>query len=396
MLDPNAKKKKKWGCYRIRDENIQPRWLNYFFRKSLEFSKFWTEYLTVSNRDILFLLAQGFDPRMCSGITALSQAGGLGKRDCIIIDFDEGDNSPSRKHEDLIEANKKTFEQVFPSGKKVHKTVPMLSSEGKRTGSRGVVDAFNGFEDFAGYTDIVVDISAMPRAIFFPLVGSVLYVADTLAKQSSKKLNVHVIVSENARMDSQINDQGIADDASYVHGFTGALGTEAYANYPKVWIPILGEKQSRQLERIYSLVVPDEICPVLPMPSTNPRRTDNLLVEYRELLFDRWNVNPKNFIYVAEQNPFDVYRAIHRATAHYNESPHALGGCQVVISALSSKLLSIGALLSAYELKEYKLGVEVAHVETQGYEIDSGVDLAAEKLKTELFTLWLAGDCYEQ
>jgi len=375
-------------------DNNQGRWVNYFFRKDIEFSKFWTEYLNTTNRDILFLLAQGFDPRMCDGINALSTAGGNGKRDCIVIDFDEGENSPSRKHEDLIEENKKTLTQVFPTGKKIHKTIPMLSVEGKRMGSRAIVDAFNGFEEFINYTDIVIDISAMPRAIFFPLVGSVLYVADNL--KDTKRLNVHVLVSENAHMDGQINDQGVADDASYVQGFTGTLGTEANANFPKVWIPILGEKQSKQLERIHSLVVPDEICPVLPMPSIDPRRTDNLILEYRELLFDRWNVNPKNFIYVAEQNPFDVYRAIHAATAHYNQSLRALGGCQVIISALSSKLLSIGALLSAYELKNYKLGVGVAHVETQGYEIENSINIRAEKLKTELFTLWLSGDCYEK
>lgn len=170
------------------ENSSNARWVNYFFRKGLEFLKFWNEYLAESNRDILFLLAQGFDPRMCSGITALSQAGGSGKRDCIIIDFDEGANSPSRKHENLIEANRKSLLEIFPNGKKTHKTVPMLSPEGKRTGSRSVVDAFNGFEEFLGYTDIVVDISAMPRAIFFPLVGSILFVADALAKQSSKKM----------------------------------------------------------------------------------------------------------------------------------------------------------------------------------------------------------------
>ena len=181
-----------------------------------------------------------------------------------------------------------------------------------------------------------------------------------------------------------------------MHGFTGTLGTESYSNYPKVWIPILGEKQARQLERISSLVLPDEICPMLPMPSTDPRRTDDLIVEYRDLLFDRWNVNQRNFIYVDEKNPFEVYREIYRAVLHYNESLRSLGGCQVAISALSSKLLSIGALLSAYELKNYGLGVGVAHVETQGYEIENGVDLKSELPGTELSTLWLSGDCYEQ
>jgi len=379
----------------ISEKILSSRWSNYFFRRGSEFSKFWDEYLTSSNRDILFILAQGFDPRMCEGANALAQSSGSGKRDCIIIDFDEGPNSPSRKYELLIEENRKILSGIFSEGRKSPKKVPMLSPEGKRTGSRNVADIFNGPEELLSYTDIIVDISAMPRAIFFPLLGSILYIADTPRKDASKKINVHVIVSENAQMDSQINDQGIADDASYVHGFTGTLGTESYANFPKVWIPILGEKQARQLERIYSLVLPDEICPMLPMPTTNPRRTDDLIVEYRDLLFDRWNINQKNFIYAAEKNPFEVYREIYRAVQHYNESLRALGGCQVAISALSSKLLSIGALLSAYELKNYGLGVGLAHVETQGYEIENGVDLKSELPKNELSTLWLAGDCYE-
>lgn len=378
------------------DKILSSRWFNYFLRSGTDFFKFWQDYLTSSNRDILFLIAQGFDPRMCNGVSALSNAGGSGIRDCIIIDFDEGPSSPSMKYEPLIETNKKTLSSIFPDGKKIVKKVPMLSPEGKRIGSRNVADVFTKPEEVSGYTDIVVDISAMPRSIFFPLLGSILCVTDTLSKTAAKKTNVHVIVSENAQMDSQINDQGIADDASYVHGFTGTLGTEAYSNYPKVWIPILGEKQARQLERIYSLVLPDEICPMLPMPSSNPRRTDDLIVEYRDLLFDRWNVSQKNFIYGAEKNPFQIYREIYRTVLHYNESLRPLGGCQVAISALSSKLLSIGALLSAYELKDYGLGVGVAHVETQGYEIENGIDLETEMHKTELSTLWLAGDCYDQ
>jgi hypothetical protein len=333
---------------------------------------------------------------MCEGIDALSKAGGVGKRDCILVNFDEGPNSPSRKYEYLIEANKKRLSEIFPEGEKKNISVPMLSQEGKRIGSRSVANIFNSPEDLQSYTDVVLDISAMPKTIFFPLLGSILYIADTLAKNRSNKLNVHVVVSENARMDSLINDQGIADYASYVHGFTGNLGTETYSSYPKVWIPILGEKQSRQLERIYGLISPDEICPILPMPSTNPRRTDDLMVEYRELIFDRWDVNQKNFIYAAEQNPFGVYREIFGAVLHYNESLRPLGGCQVAISALSSKLLSIGALLSAFELKYYGLGVGVAHVETRGYEIENGADFKTELPKTELFTLWLAGDCYER
>ena len=123
-------------------------------------------------------------------------------------------------------------------------------------------------------------------------------------------------------------------------------------------------------------------------------RTDNLLVEYRELLFDRLRVDQRNFIYVDEQNPFEVYRELHRTITHYNKALKTLGGCQVVISALGSKLLSIGALLAAYELKDYGSGVGIAHVESRGYNFENEKDTEKVLSETTLSTLWLEGDCY--
>jgi len=110
-------------------------------------------------------------------------------------------------------------------------------------------------------------------------------------------------------------------------------------------------------------------------------------------LFDRLRVEPRNFIYAAENNPFEVYREVYRTVWQYDHSLMSLGPCQVAISALSSKLLSIGALLAAYELKERDVGV--AHVESQGYHMER--QLSTEELKnTELTTLWIAGDCYNE
>ena len=338
-----------------------PRWYNYFLKRGEETQVFWKQYLESTSRNVLFVMSQGFDPRMCYGVDTISKLGGLGTRDCMVIDFDEGAASSSKKYSGLVETNRKWLYGIFPQSKKITKSVPMLSPEGRRVGSRNIANAFSGFEEFKGYSDIIIDISAMPRAIYFPLVGRILFIMDSLKKNTGlKNPNVHLMVSENAQLDTQINDQGIDDDPSYVYGFTGALGTESYSSAPRIWIPLLGEKQTRQLERIHSLVLPHEICPMLPMPSVNPRRTDDLIVEYRDLLFDNWRVDQRNFMYVAEQNPFEAYRAIHNTVLHYNESLKALGGCQVIISALSSKLLSIGALLSAYELKNYGLGVGVA------------------------------------
>ena len=377
------------------EKELQPRWSNYFFCKGDEF-RFWKEYLSNSERNVLYVLGLGFDPRMCHGLRAMSEVGGSGKRDCIVIEFDEGPSSPSMMYSSLIEANKRTLENVFHGGNKTFKKVSMWSNDHRRIGSRTAASVFPSLDDFASYSDIVIDVSAMPRGIYFPLIGKILYLIDSSSKLSvsAKSLNLHVLVSENAQLDSRINDEGIDEDASYMYGFTGALDTESASGSPKVWIPILGEKQAQQLERIYNLVLPDEICPMLPMPSVDPRRTDNLLVEYRELFFDRLRVDQRNFIYVAEQNPFEVYRELHRTIIHYNKALKTLGGCQIVISALASKLLSIGALLAAYELKDYGSGVGIAHVETQGYHFESGGDMEKQLSRTDLSTLWLAGDCY--
>ncbi|MBC7173648.1 MAG: hypothetical protein H5U40_14505 [Polyangiaceae bacterium] len=116
------------------------------------------------------------------------------------------------------------------------------------------------------------------------------------------------------------------------------------------------------------------------------------MIEYRELLFDQLRVEPRNIIYAAESNPFEVYRQIMRSILHYDRALKPLGGCKVALSAMSSKLASIGVLLAAYELgrREPKVTVGVAHVESQGYRVDQE---AAGPAPT-LFTMWLSGECY--
>jgi len=88
-------------------------------------------------------------------------------------------------------------------------------------------------------------------------------------------------------LDAAITQEGIEEFADFVATFRGAFDHEARSNMPKVWIPILGENRQIQLERIYDLVKPDEICPVLPSPASDPRRADNIMRDYHDLLFNQ-------------------------------------------------------------------------------------------------------------
>ncbi len=371
------------------------RWSDYFLKSGNDFQSFWKNYLQNETRDILCVLGMGFDSRMCMGYEALLNAGGSGKRDCRLAEFNEGPSSMSHRYSQLVEANLKKLDQLIPSGsRKETKEISMWSADHRRITSRSAAGFFEDLSDFIGYSDVVIDISAVPRAVYFSLIGKALYLLDTCAneKAAGKWPNLHVLVSENPSLDSKIKDAGIDEDANYLHGFTGTLESETFAILPKIWIPVLGENQEQQLSLISNKISPDEVCPILPMPSVNPRRADNLLIEYRELLFDQLRIEPRNFIYVSEQNPFEVYRAIHLTVRRYKEALQDLGGCQVVISASSSKLLSIGALLAAYELRGESVGV--INVDTQGYQIEG--DINADLESTVMSTLWLSGDCYSK
>jgi hypothetical protein len=106
-------------------------------------------------------------------------------------------------------------------------------------------------------------------------------------------------------------------------------------------------------------------------------------------------VEPRNFVYACERNPFEVYRQIRRVVFHYRSALGPLGGCKAVLSALSTKLLSVGALLVAYEFKRENFDIGIAHVECQGYRIEDPLQGNAPGEEVDLFELWLWGECYE-
>lgn len=373
-----------------------PRWHNYVMESGSRLATFWQTRLRAT-RHVLFMLGKGFDPRMCFGLQLLLNAGGTGKRDIIAVEFDEGAFSPSRAYQPLVQENWTVLQSlVAGKGSLLTRPLKMWSDDGRRIGSRSAAGLFGSLRDFEGYTDIVLDISALPRGIYFPLIAKILYLLDQGATDGEgNKPNLHVVVAEDGILDRRIRDEGVDDTATYVHPFGGGLEMEATADHPKVWIPVLGERQATQLSRVYDLVVPDEIAPVLPSPSVNPRRSDDLLLEYRELLFDRLRVEPSNFIFASERNPFEVYRQIRKAVLHYRDALQPLGGCKAVLSALSTKLLSVGALLVAYELKQAKVDLGIAHVECQGYVMEATTEGHGSNTQSELFSLWLWGECYE-
>lgn len=367
------------------------RWFDYFLARGYALGEFFAEHLRPAERSVLFVVARSFDPRTPLGLRMLAAAGGEGRRDVRLLVYREGGREAVSDLALRAQANHEEIASLVGGRGEIREHTIEFYADGRRVASQRAADAFANSSELASYTDIVVDVSGMPRGVFFPLIARMLYLIDRERASTGRDTpNLYVLVAEDPGFDAAIGQEGVEEQAEFVAMFRGAFDQEARADLPSVWIPILGEGRSIQLDRIYDLVKPDEICPVLPSPAKNPRRADNIVREYHDLLFGQLIVDPEDLIFAAEQNPFEVYRTLREVVRHYQDALSPLGGCRVALSALSSKLMSLGALLAAYELKQSGQKIAVAHIDSHGYSLQN------PNMDSELFGLWLAGECYER
>ena len=158
---------------------------------------------------------------------------------------------------------------------------------------------------------------------------------------------------------------------------------------PTVWAPVVGERSQEALRVVHDLLQPDEVCPVLPFPARDPRRADALLLEHQTVLFDSFQVTPSNIVFADERNPFDLYKTLCRLNRVYKSALKPLGPPSVQLSSHSSKLLSLGVLLAAFEQE-----MPLAAAATTGYQVAAGVNLMEFSGSNRLGCLWLAGEPY--
>ena len=371
------------------------RWKHNVLIRNHKVEEFWQQHLTDSSQ-VLFILGKGFDPRMTLGIESLKKTSSSAVVDCLLVEFDEGKHSPSVKYKSLVSANYAKLISIIPNVS-TQKISVWSKSAGKkvRVGDRQAAQLIDRILLTKNYTDIIIDVSALPRSIFFAIIGKVLATIDASSEAGKAAPNFLVLAAENADLDYNIVEEELDDDLGFQHGLAGNI--ESYAdNRPVIWLPLLGEGKKNHLDRAHQFIKPSEICPILPFPSKNPRRSDNIFIEQQEMLFDVLRVEAQNIMYVPEQNPFEVYKKLISTIENYDNSLSALKGSKAVLSTFCSKLLSIGALLAAYELTyPTKLDVGVLHVDSQGYNITDPKSLDSLKDKSELFLLWLTGTPYQ-
>jgi hypothetical protein len=231
---------------------------------------------------------------------------------------------------------------------------------------------------------VVVDVSGLPSTVYFPIIGGLLKASDDQGLQR----DLQVVVCENPELDRIILEDGVASPGP-ISGFRQRLDPDDTSRVTCVWVPVLGEHQEPYIRSIFDFLAPNETCPVLPFPAMNPRRGDDLLLELRRLIFDTIEVEPRNFIYADERNPFDLYRGLCRLSDRYTKALAPVGDVTVVTSVHGSKVMSVGALLAAYEKN-----LSVVSAGPTSYRIQPGVDLDKVTAGSHLICLWLDGEPY--
>jgi len=344
---------------------------------------------------LLFILGKGFDLRMNNCIEKLLSLHPSVDIEVFLIEFEEGTTSSSHEYKHLVDLNMNRFLDLTNNVKVVVKRISIWNSPGvgkRLIGDRQAADLIKEINNISSFTDIIVDISSLPRSIYFSILGMLLTIIDKSASDN----NLFVAVSENAKMDALIVEQEIEDDLNYAYGFGGNIDITSEIEKPLIWFPIMGENKLAAIKKGSAKIMGDskrlfEICPILPFPSKDPRRSDSLLIEYHELFFDNLGIESQNIMFTAERDPFQTYVEISKALINYNKSLKILNGCKVALSTFSSKLLSLGTLLVAHENKE---SVGILNVNSNGYIIEKEEEFTILNQESELFLSWLTGTPY--
>ena len=351
-----------------------------------KFQSFWND-LTRSaqgNRRGFLIAGRGIDPRTVNGPKALA-ASGFPVTKCRLIRVTSPYEEPGRPRSRAAAVNEASLRLLFKNADFEVNDIEVLNQNGRLAGPAHIRRLVNSPGWLKGFTDVIVDITALPTSVSFPLLGTLIAISDANEGKNDATFNLHCIVCENPGVDQWIQSEG-GDVAEYIDPFRGKGGMAGESDPVTIWLPVLGERRAAVLRKIYEMLKPTEVKPFLPSPSGNPRRGDELVAEYRSLLFDTWEVGPRDFIYADERNPFDIYRQICELALDYAKFLKPLGTANAVVSSNSSKLLSLGVMLAAFEQ-----GLAVAHVEPTTY-IEGSTQGDSES--NELFEVWLTGEAY--
>jgi hypothetical protein len=386
-------------------------WDNYVYRRGIEVEELWDQILLDRKREnksvrLLYVAGRGFDVRanavLEKFVERLAASGCLiEKAELLRVGF-TGYQLSKELHAQTLK-NEAEMVAAFGEVGSSHCVMIGGTAEGEDDISstialrRGADEVLRHVSD---QTDIILDVSSLPRVAYLTILLSLLSRIIPEGKAGAglyaKGVSLQVLVAEDPGLDSKISSEDPGNDLTWIPGFSEALQSEAQHEEPLVWFPILGENRLAQIKKVEeSIPAWAEICPILPHPSRNPRRGDELLVEYGSVLFARRETPISNIFYVSESHPFEAYRQLLEAMLRFRKTMKIIGRCRFVVTPLASKLITVGSALACFEMKlessDHRSSVAIPYAEPKRYEASVESMMASRPV---ISALLLTGDAY--
>lgn len=355
--------------------NINRRWNKRQLLCQNEISKQFLASHSAKKR-YLYILGMGFDQRMCIGVKHFVEIGlpfVLWK-----VNYNEGEGSPSRTYQDKSFRNREVLDEITKGIETREKYIPFWQGDGRDSRNVAEINASKVIkaskDELNEFSDIIFDISALPQALYLCMLNMLLTCCNV-------QQTVYIVVNENYMIDKETEPVEMDEFAHEMQGF--AAPTDDIDSV-RIWYPILGEINTLLLKRHYDYLVNnsrhvDEICPVVPFPAMDVRRADTILKGYRKELFSDWRIDKKNIIYASETSPIRVCESLYDTSIRYKKVLKQLGECRFVFSSITSKLMSVGVFLAAYDLKSEGISATLLNVSNKGYRVNKLVDTEEEK-----------------
>lgn len=357
---------------------ITGKWARCVLQRGDNLRDFLQGYLGAANRRVFLLAGGGFDPRSTALAEELAR---LSKTEVRALWVRERRPISLLDLRTKAEANVGRLLELLPSSEVLDLNV--FAADSAPIGGREIVRALQSV-DLSEATDLILDASALSTGILF---SAAKYLHEFARGRCG--VNLHLFVKKDEAEDFRIRGTP-SDTPAFLHGFRGTFTLDSSARAAKLWIPQLVPGRRMMLQNLHTFLDVDDVCPVLPFPSIDPRLGDKLVEEYKDAL-TRWGVDFRNFVYAAENNPLDLYRTILRLHHARNTAFKETGGSLIVLSPTGSKVLALGALLAALDLD-----LPVALFESVGYEIEAvSMPPSLPSDRTFLMHLWLQGAAYE-
>lgn len=328
-------------------------WANCILHRDAEVASFISAYFNDTDRRVLLLAAAGFDPRANHITRQLAET----LHDSLSAIFIREERSnPSAQLIERADDNEAVLRALVPNCEVIQ--IDIFADDGAPVGGHRVSQELIRRPLPEDVTDVVLDFSALSIGVAYPAARLLLEACET-----ENARTFHLMISSDPELDDRIQSDP-SDRPSPVKGFAPEISDEDYED-AVIWVPQLARGRRATLIKI-SAGLGDfyKVCPLLPFPAKDPRRSDNLVTEYQTAIVDEWNVDPRDLVHASEWNPLDCYRRLSRLKQRFDRTMQGTYVPRMILSPIGSKVLAAGALMAAIDHN-----MSVQYVETDSYAI---------------------------